>query len=124
MAVHINIPASAIALARDISGLTAEEAADLAEKSEAAVVIGIFSVGLHFACERWVHLLRGEPVEDASEGVSIFQFESSMASFRVKQVLRRRQREKDAGARLAKRCPNCGHRITTAAEQPRSLSDV
>jgi hypothetical protein len=124
MNVHISV--SVIAQARDVTSLTTEEVTNLVDESAAATVIGIFPVGLHFASERWVHLLRGDGVEDADDPqhVAVFKFVSSAASFRVKQILRRRRRVKDAGARPAKCCPNCGHRITTAAEQPRSLSDV
>jgi hypothetical protein len=115
MNVHISV--SAIAQARDVNGLTTEEMTNLVEESAAATVIGIFPVGLHFASERWVHTLRGGCVENADDPhrVAVFRFGSSVASFEVKQLLNHR-RQKDGATRPVRCCPNCGHRISAAAE--------
>ena len=100
--MNIRITPSAIALARDVTALSDEEVARLAEDSGSPSVIGIFPTG--YENDPWrAHLLCGEPVDDVSEGINIFRFESSLASFRVKQFLRRRDRKKSKqrGERVA-----------------------
>jgi hypothetical protein len=50
-----------------------------------STAVWIFPTG--YENDPWqAHLLRGEAIDDVSEGVTIFRFESSMASFRVKQA--------------------------------------
>jgi hypothetical protein len=62
MAVHINIPASAIALARDICASRRMQG--------------------RTSSRNWVHLLHGDGVEDTddSQHVAVFKFVSSAAS--------------------------------------------
>jgi hypothetical protein len=78
--------------ARDVSRLTAEEAACLVKESASLMVLGIFPA--HYVDEPWrAHLLRGEPADDVS-GAVVLRFPNSMACFRVKQILRRHERGK------------------------------
>jgi hypothetical protein len=115
--MNIHITPSVAAQARDVSSLTTEEVACLIEESAIPTVIGIFPTG--YPEEPWrAHVLRGPPVDDLSEqeGAASFRFESSTASFRVKQALRRRERDKSRRpARILSAMRSCvtptgGHR--------------
>jgi hypothetical protein len=90
--MNILITSSHIARARDVVGLRTEEIASLVE-AEASTTLGVFPTKL---AEEWrAHHLSGATVDEVSEGVVIFQFESSTASFRVKQLLREREKARE-----------------------------
>jgi len=90
--MNIRITPSAIALARDVTALSDEEVARLVEESGTPSVIGIFPTG--YEDDAWrAHLLRRESVDDVSDAV-VLRFPNSMESFRAKQALLRREREK------------------------------
>jgi hypothetical protein len=91
--MNTRITPSHIARAHNVVGFAPEAIADLVE-SETSTTIGIFPTNL--IEEPWrAHHLAGEAVDDVSERVAILRFENSMASFRVKQVLQRRERERE-----------------------------
>jgi hypothetical protein len=95
--MNVRITSSHIAQARNVIGLAAEEIARLVE-SETSTTIGIFPTNL--IEEPWrAHHLFGAASDDVSKSVAIFQFESSIASFRMKQLLREREKEREKGKR-------------------------
>jgi hypothetical protein len=89
--MNIHIDKSHVARAHKVAGRTPEEIADLVE-TEPSTAIGIFSTDIG---EPWrAHHLAGEIVDVVTDDVRIFRFETSTASFTVKQELRRREEER------------------------------
>jgi hypothetical protein len=96
--MSIAITPSHLERARDVVGYPTEAVADLVE-SKTSAAIGIFPTNV--VEEPWrAHHLSGV-VGDVPEDVAVFRFESSTASFHVKQELRLREedREREAAER-------------------------
>jgi hypothetical protein len=99
--MNVHITSSQVSRAHDVAGLAPEAIADLVEATTSAA-IGIFPTDLAEEPFR-AHRLSGEAADEPAlaRDVAIFRFASSVASFGVKQVLRRRQadREREAAER-------------------------
>jgi hypothetical protein len=90
--MNISITPSHLERAYNAVGQTPEAVADRVE-SDAVPAIGIFPTNL--VEEPWrAHRLSGDDAALAPD-VVVFRFESSTASFRVKQELRRRELERE-----------------------------
>jgi hypothetical protein len=99
--MNITITKPHIARAQNVVGQAPEAIADLVE-SEGATVIGIFPT--HLVEEPWrAHLLAGEAVVEITEDVAILWFESSTASFGVKQIIRLRELKRKEEAEEARK---------------------
>jgi hypothetical protein len=109
--MNIQITSSHVARARDVAELTVEGIALLVE-AQTATAVGIFPT--NFATEPWrAHHLGGAFVDEISASVMILKFENSTASFRVKQLLQERAKEREKAEReKSKR----GWRTAAAAE--------
>jgi hypothetical protein len=89
--MNIRITQSVLEQARDVAGVDTDEVAHLVKES-GSTAVGIFPTG--YEDDPWrAHLLRGEAVDDVSDAV-VLRFPNSMESFRAKQALLRREREK------------------------------